>query len=512
MWNAPPEPKPTLQPQEVACRNGAGWVHRAGPFRLRWVMEGISAQDGVAVAVELSAAIEVLPDAAELTLFGETFADNPVTEEHVRQYLQPPLRAAAGRVAGESAAELLVSESGEASLAEPLRTAMETAAFGCGLRVHAPVIVRVTSAEFDRRRRERAHRAQTEQLARDRLAAVRQSAVFLNEWHALHRQSPELSPAALLHRLTPTDQAAAVNDALASTEQHPARFWAVAGRALVRLDWLDRPADPIAIELPDTLGPLRCVRVAGDRLLIGARQGVWVLRSSDGSVVRCLVDPNQLGEHGFSDVVEVGPTLWATHREAGLVGWATDSDEPTIRVGIESLGGRPAVPHHWLRGGELGAAVDHQLLRINPSGVPKVRWTAPAPIVAVLGDQSSAHTVCANGNVACFDVDGELRHVRPTLPHVTGACRVPWLWSHRLLLRGSDGVLHCVGLEDDIVSQFASPMELGRSFSAAGGKVIAMTADRTSVVGWTIAQGRQVAHVWNVLSLTHARITDVAGG
>ena len=232
-----PLPPTVLNAQEVARRVDGIWTFRTGTFRLSWVFNDIVAADGLTLRVDFSASVELLPEPAERALFAETFGrSDSVSEADLRQHFEPFLQAAATQRAGDEPAEALVDSAARARWIDAFKSAAGAVAFSCGLRVSAPLQVVVSSDELDHRRRADAHRLQIERDAEGRLSTAKHAAAMLREWQSVHEQWPSITPGELLNRLSPNDQAAAMTDALAATAVAPARFWAVAGNALIRLD------------------------------------------------------------------------------------------------------------------------------------------------------------------------------------------------------------------------------------------------------------------------------------
>jgi hypothetical protein len=125
------------------------------------------------------------------------------------------------------------------------------------------------------------------------------------------------------------------------------------------------------------------------------------------------------------------------------------------------------------------------------------------------GDQ--AIVVTEDGSVGVFDVHSwtkkmEMRPVR----EAAGAALLPWLGSVRILLTTSEGPIYCVGLEDQLVSQYSGPHLGMRTVAGSVGKVAAMSSDRQRVVLWNTWDGRQPVSEIHLASLTRHRIADIA--
>ena len=268
----------------------------------------------------------------------------------------------------------------------------------------------------------------------------------------------------------------------------------------------------MVITVPAALGPLRSVRAVDDRLLLGAQRGVWIVNPADGSIVRQLIVADLRSEHGFTAAVDAGGLIWASHREAGLVAWGPDSDEPTVRVGVSRLGGPPAAMVRSHKGSHVLVAVDQRLLSIDAGQIQSTLWTGGTPIVAVTSADGVIDVICKDGTATQLDDASRVVSSRPTATRAVAAARVPWLWSHRLLVADELGSLRCFGLHDDNVTQFTALQGIGRSVAVFGGKIIAVSKDRSSVVGWNVSDGRTLAFQVSVNALARARAADVTAG
>ena len=87
---------------------------------------------------------------------------------------------------------------------------------------------------------------------------------------------------------------------------------------------------------------------------------------------------------------------------------------------------------------------------------------------------------------------------------------LPWMWSFRLLLNRAEGAIDCVGLEDQLVTQFSMGQTPLRAVTACAAKVAAMTSDRQRIVLWNPWDGRKPAVEIYLMGITHHRIADLA--
>src|SRR5215212_4162373 len=95
---------------------------------------------------------------------------------------------------------------------------------------------------------------------------------------------------------------------------------------------------------------------------------------------------------------------------------------------------------------------------------------------------------------------------------VASAALLPWLGSTRLLLASEEGPVLCVGLEDELVTQYVSPYSGMKALSAAADVVAGLSGDRQRLVLWNTWNGRQPAADLFVTAIGKHRAADVAVG
>jgi hypothetical protein len=86
---------------------------------------------------------------------------------------------------------------------------------------------------------------------------------------------------------------------------------------------------------------------------------------------------------------------------------------------------------------------------------------------------------------------------------------LPWMGDSRLLLATEEGPIFCVGLDDELVSQFLGPYPGLRIVAAAGNAVAAVTGDRQRVVVWHAWDGKMPATDLYLYGLARHRITEL---
>jgi hypothetical protein len=93
---------------------------------------------------------------------------------------------------------------------------------------------------------------------------------------------------------------------------------------------------------------------------------------------------------------------------------------------------------------------------------------------------------------------------------VTSAALLPWIGSARLLLATEERGLLCIGLDDELVSQYLAPYGGLRDIAAADDVVAGITSDRQRLLLWNTWSPRQPAGDLFIASLAKHRAADVA--
>jgi hypothetical protein len=507
------------------------------PIRARWSLGEIPTADGHRVLVVFSCSLRVLPERAEQKVFLETFLrDAPaIKSEEVLAHFKPGLAAAAATLAVKESVVSALDSATQSRWLETLRATADATAFACGIGLLAPFSLDVTSPSLEAERLQQMQRAAALRRSTERAEHFQRAAELLGQWESMKASSPALTPGRVLEQLNPTDRGAMLETLLmgAAEQGEQPDLWVVGGAKLVRVGFgrksgssqypFDKlraglrtgvwgAVEPQLISAPTGAGPLRSVRWSGDRLMVGAQKGVMVYGPGVMENPEIYLDPELSSEHGFSGVALGGDGIWACHREGGVVFWNMGcTDRPSFVV----------------RGGELMAsaklgvcipesnaflfAVGARLMSVAVGRPPATVADLSAAIVSILMAGDQAIVVTEDGLVGVFDVHSwtkkmEMRPVR----EAAGAALLPWLGSVRILLTTSEGPIYCVGLEDQLVSQYRGPHLGMRTVAGSVGKVAAMSSDRQRVILWNTWDGRQPVSEIHLASLTRHRIADIA--
>ncbi|HEV8608022.1 MAG TPA: hypothetical protein VGQ99_21985 [Tepidisphaeraceae bacterium] len=515
-----------LQDSEFARRDAGRLELRKSPMRLRWIMEKLVSGDGHELRAEFCCSLKVLPEPAEQQMLAEVFLNdgNSIWAEAVIAHFQPALRAAIAQVCGVRPAVQSVGTNVH-DLTEALRTAAQRVAFSCGLELLPPFDLDVQSPSLEHQRLEAMQRSLAEQRAAGQMEHFQRATDLLKQFESIRQAAPQLSPGEVLRQLGPADQGTMLQTLLlaAAREKTSESVWAVAGPNLLRVDPRSSPPKTQMIPLSTTLGPLRSVQRSGieKRLLVGARSGLFDLDPTQPSP-DAYTDQSVVSQLGFNQALIWNNQLWASHTEAGIVAWKIGQpDRPVLAMRPVNLLGTGAKNLAILDDSRLLFSGGNRLMllqREDSAQDPKITAKAAGPdvraeIIAVLPDAARVIVVLKDGNVQTRDRGSlEVISQERRCGAVSSAALLPWLGSTRLLLGTEEGPVLCVGLEDELVTQYVSPYAGMKALSAAADVVVALSADRQRLVLWNTWSGRQPAADLFVTALVKHRAADVAVG
>jgi hypothetical protein len=494
----------------------AGPVVNSGfPCRISWMIDDLLANDGHRLAISFSCTVAIAEGPAELKLFEEVFkSPGQATPVAILNHFMPGLRSAASDVAASEPARMLLSAGAWPQWIKAMQSAANEVAFMCGLQMLAPFDVEVTSPTMQRERLEQMQRIAAERRSADRVGHLARAAELLKQWESLKAAVPSITPGKLLEQVNPADRGLMLDTLLmagvagASGIAQP-DLWAVSGSYLVRMDVKVDSPQPKLIPLPTGAGPLRSVRAQNGRLLIGARNGVLLVDPDNPEQTQVYCHPTLASEHGFTFTTQIGNHVWACHREGGLCGWHVgDLKKPEIAIDSARLGGDPK---NLTVGGLFSAG--NRLFKMIEDRLPNRVLDCESPIVSVLPVENQIIVVTENGALHLLDGSTlEKNSEMQTTGRLSGAALLPWLSSSRLLLNRAGGPIECMGLEDQLVTQFAGGHTGMRSVAGCIGKVAAMSSDRQRILLWNAWDGRRTASEIYLTGMTHHRIADVVFG
>jgi hypothetical protein len=341
----------------------------------------------------------------------------------------------------------------------------------------------------------------------------------------------------VLQQISPAERGVLLQTLLlASAKGTRKDLWAVAGPSLIRLDFpSEGTTKPEVFALPPTLGPLRSVQPAevnGRRvLLVGARSGFFVVDREHPAEAspQAYADPGVTSQLGFSSVVHLGADrgFCACHSEAGVVFWnAGETGQPSRAIRVTDLPVPGAVPGFTcgsprqtgprnlrvLADGSVVYSVGSRVVVTGADGAARVAVPrSPADVVGIVGaGEGSLAVVHEDGTVCaadCKSLDNASAERRTG--RVSAAAALPWLGGMRLLLASEEGPVYCVGLEDDLVTQYVSPHRDLRVVTASSERVVGLSADRQRVIVWNVWDGRKPAAEVYLAGIARHRVADV---
>jgi hypothetical protein len=303
-----------------------------------------------------------------------------------------------------------------------------------------------------------------------------------------------------------------------------ARLWCASGTSVAELT---RAGSVRAVELGAELGPVRSVFPDGDELLVGARDGVWVVRGGERKAYR---DAPMVAEHGFSTVIRSGDFIVGSHRQRGVVWWRHAA------APVEGGAAVPALPpeaHH--------PAADHHPAGFVRPAAPWGPWTGLADRacgkvlaggmgleeMAVSGERRSLGSlgarcvllaevdgvlaaVCEDGVVRTFEL-ADLRPVREVRvgEPITSAALMPWVGGTRILCATGSAIV-AVGVDDPVVVRYLSGHKGVKEVAGGKGVVVGISPDRMRAIIWDAWTPHTPAAEIHIGTTTRSRVSDVA--
>lgn len=513
-----------LRPNEFAVRDGDRVDFRADPLRLRVELANLVTLDRHDLKCLFEFSARVGEHSADKKLFVELLmSDRPsVTRDEVAIQFGPALENSVKSAVAKPVAQIL-SEAGRNEVEWILRKAADAMAFDSGLIVLPPFQLELTSPSLQRQQREAAQRSRAEEQAAGRLDHLRHATELLKQFDAIRAAAPSISAGQILERIAPADRGELLGALLASGAEQTAGqiLYAVAGSQLVQIDLSREQIEPVAMELPTVLGPLRSVQavdLGGDRrLLVGARGGVLLVDTANPNAAVAYAQPDLNSSLGFNRAIYLAEsaTILATHGEAGLVQWDLKAPaSPVRRTPVAGLAsqtqGAPRNIHAIDRSSAL-CSIGNCLAVVDGSKTAELSSESTAPIASIVDGGQRLFAIHEDGWVVTFD--RETRKILRSVcrgGEVCAAGGLPWLGDLRLLLASPAGPIDCVGTEDSLVTRFNSVYRGFRNITASATWVAAVSPDRQRLILWNSWNGQAPVHDLHLISLTRHRIADIA--
>jgi hypothetical protein len=315
-----------------------------------------------------------------------------------------------------------------------------------------------------------------------------------------------------LQRIGVADQAELLKSLLRASANKlaPQKLWCIAGNSLVEITGGDSPT-PRVIPIPQTLGPLRSIRRGpSEDLLLGCRRGILRFRPDSGEAPTAYEDSKLDSQLGYNAALIAGERLWATHGEVGLVYW--DLAAPNQANCVD--GPRSSRNLHRLDEDHLIFTSGRELWTVNYTGEARptsAASQASADVLAILVQKNRLLVICEDGVVGLWNpIDLKRQEEQRRAGRIIAAGALPWLGDARILLAGEVGPISCIGVNDEVVTQYASPHVGPRILAGSPTLVAAVSADRQRLILWNAWDGRHPIAELHVANLTKHRISDIA--
>jgi hypothetical protein len=509
-----------LRETEFARKTPAGLEIRPAAIRIRWELTELATADGHLARGTFAASVRALPENNQLRMLEEALlgSRSVATLADVAAYFAEAIVSTARKYTADVDCQSVLSEEGRKALAAALFDAANETAFDCGLEVLQPAQVELDCPTLQRQRLEAMDRQAAERRAADQVDQLRRSAELFKQFESLRAAAPELSAGQVLNRIGTTDQADVFGTMLVAAARNDAhsRLWAVAGNSLVRID-VDDTAKTQLLIVPDKLGPIRSVRGDGNgQLLLGCQAGVIRINPESPESAVEYRDPYVNSRLGFNAAVLIADRIWAAHGEAGLVCWTIDAPQkPSFTIRPSDARFRDLAPRNL-------SALDADRVILSSAG--KLLVGSSDGTIKVIGDLSGADiltihvrpdralTVHADGQICSWTVndnDFKLDCTQRKSGRTAAAAILPWMDDARLLLAAEGGPVVCMGIDDELLTQFTSGYPGLRIISASPSAVAGVTADRQRIVLWRPWDGRKPFAELFIFGLAKHRVADI---
>jgi hypothetical protein len=502
---------------ELARRTPTGIQIRPSALRLKWELAELTTSDGHIARGTFTASARVLPDPNELKMLDESLLGSraALTAGDVTSYFAEPLLSAARKHAATTNAQNLLADDGRRAALAALMDAAGTIAFTCGLEILQPAQLDLDCPTLARQRYEEIERQTSQRRAAEQVDRLRRSAELFTQFQSLRATAPTLSAGQVLTQLSPEDQADAFRAAIQSAASGAAAtpLYVVAGNSLIKIP-REENSTLQSIETPADLGPIRSIRAGSDgMILLGCRGGILHLDPASPHSATRYCDLESTSQLGFNAAVIIGSTFWASHGEAGLVAWNIDEpDKPTLTI-------RPATskipafsPRNLARldANRLVLSSGSQLILCTQSGELTPVETH-SEIIGVFPQPGRILTVHADGNICAWSTtDLQPKCKQRRAGRICAAALFPFLDDYRILLATEDGPILCVGPDDDVITQYATPYPAPRILAAAPDLIAAVTSDRQRLILWHTWDPKKPYRDHYLYNISKHRIADIA--
>ena len=233
---------------------------------------------------------------------------------------------------------------------------------------------------------------------------------------------------------------------------------------------------------------------------------------------------------GFNRVVYWGAKkgFAASHGDAGIVQWdaqATAAPRLTLRpdrflvkeptITSDSGSSPSAGPRNLqvLDENALLFSAGSKLFVTNLERANLLQTESNAEIAAIVRDDQRLIIVHEDGTISSFDPTSKaIASITRRGTRIRSAGALPWMGSTRLLLAGDDGPVICIGVDDQLVTEYQSQHHGIRVLAGSTDLIAGVSADRQRIILWQTWDGRQPLTEIYLTGVTRHRIADVAFG
>jgi hypothetical protein len=488
-----------LGPTDLVSRSPTGTFElRSNPLRIEWPLDGIVSSDSRTFAGQFSCMVRALESPVEQKMLRDSLlgSRSSLAISDVAGHFAEAIKTAALKESTNHDAEALFADTGRGNVQAAILSAAHAIAFVCGIELLPPFALHLDCPAL---------RNEIEQSDRLRIAGE-----LFAKFQSMRSAAPDLPAGQILSNLSPGDQPAMLRTLLVNQGEarEIAKLWAASGDVLYEI-----PNDPS--ENPRTAkisrDPLRSVSPGSDGdLLLGSRSGVCRFRENSEQPAVMFADPSMSSQTGFNAAVISSGRLWATHAEAGLIGWNIEQPQPpTVRIKESAV---PAKNIALLPSGIIVFTSGPKLLTVATDGVlHPIGPDSQADIVALFVCNPSLIIVFADGRICACDLKTFRIQQQRNHPRKIGAAAIlPWMDDFRILLAEEVGGIACLGLHDEVTTQYSSPHVGCRMLAASRTRIAAVSADRQRLILWNSWEGRYPAAEIHLGAIAKHRIADIA--
>jgi hypothetical protein len=474
--------------------------------------DGLITKDKFQTRAEGTLRLSLIPERAELLSFRQVVLGSfsVAKAADVARFLEPAIRAALVRVAGEREAGTLVDAGSSDAVSKVLADAVEGPCFSAGLtlsarpeaRFQSQALEQVREAQAEVARRRREHEAAREvQQALERAQGehLDHLAGLLGRLRDLAEASPDVELGDLLRTFS-EQQRGEIYEALFKSEpiaSHTGWFVVAVGDEALFFEpeSLEAPSRRLAVS--GAVGQVRSVQTITDPgghsvLLLGAATGVYRLPIGAAEPDLTLSVANAPPVRGgFNAAIVVGDRVLATHSELGLCEWRVR--EPDVaRLRFESMTrGAKVVRNAAFFEGDLFCSIDDRILRWpadDPGDRPTHIYTgARAAIAALVPTSAGLFAGTSEGEVLHWPAG---RDTEPSCLHTGSRRPVESLWllySHgvrRLVFTDTSVYVHARVLGDNFAARYEAGGQTIRRVEIAPDVLVATNDLRDRLILW----------------------------